>query len=167
MRGSLASRFWNGGDVNEGVYDQEMPETGTVFRIVTSKPLAAGDVFTIDASALAPVRGDVSVVQANLDQIGIVPNPYKGASSYEINLTADQVRFTGLPDQATIRVFNLAGTLVRTLALGAGNNKWDLTTDDGLPIASGMYLIHVEVPGVGEKVIKFGVVKKRVQLDLF
>jgi hypothetical protein len=29
-----------------------------------------------------------------------------------------------------------------------------------------MYLVHVEVPGVGEKVIKFGCIKKRIQLDL-
>ncbi len=159
---------WNGGDVDVGhPYNQDMPEEGTVFRIVTSKPLAKGDVFSINSQSFTPVRNDVETARNNLDQIGIVPNPYKGASAYEINLAADQVRFTNLPDQASIRVFNLAGTLVRTLQLGGANNKWDLTTQDGLPIASGMYLIHVEVPGVGEKVIKFGVIKKRIQLDLF
>ena len=43
----------------------------------------------------------------------------------------------------------------------------ELTANEqGLPVASGMYLIHVDVPNVGEKVIKFGVVKKRIQLDL-
>ena len=43
---------------------------------------------------------------------------------------------------------------------------WDLTTDSNLPISSGMYLIHFDLPDVGERVIKFGVVKKRIQLDL-
>jgi hypothetical protein len=44
---------------------------------------------------------------------------------------------------------------------------WDLQTEDGLPIASGMYIIHVDVPNIGEKVLKFGVIKKRVQLNAF
>jgi hypothetical protein len=42
-----------------------------------------------------------------------------------------------------------------------------LTTDTQLPLSSGMYLIHVDVPDVGEHVIKFGVVKKRIQLNVF
>ncbi len=29
-----------------------------------------------------------------------------------------------------------------------------------------MYLIHIELPDGEEKVIKFGVIKKRIQLDL-
>jgi hypothetical protein len=82
----------------------------------------------------------------------------------------DEVRFTNLPDVATIRVFTLNGTLLRTIVKnspGQRNLSWDLTTDTLLPLASGMYLIHVDVPDVGEHVIKFGVVKKRVQLNVF
>ena len=98
----------------------------------------------------------------------MVPNPYKGASDYELSNLNDVVRFTNMPEQATVRIFTLAGTLVKTLVKSgpAATIDWDLLTEEGLPVASGMYLIHVEVPGVGEKVIKFGVVKKRIQLDL-
>jgi hypothetical protein len=39
-----------------------------------------------------------------------------------------------------------------------------LTADDGLPLGSGMYLIHVDVPGVGEQVIKFGVLKWEIDV---
>ena len=42
-----------------------------------------------------------------------------------------------------------------------------MTTDNNLPIASGVYLIHVDVPGVGERVLKFAVIKKRIQLNTF
>ncbi|RMF56034.1 MAG: T9SS C-terminal target domain-containing protein [Bacteroidetes bacterium] len=104
-----------------------------------------------------------------LEQIGITPNPYKGASAYEVNQLNDQVRFTNMPEQATIRVFSLNGTLIRVMRKNSPDAffTWDLTTEEGLPIASGMYLIHVEVPGVGEKVIKFAAIKKRIQLNTF
>jgi hypothetical protein len=32
---------------------------------------------------------------------------------------------------------------------------WDLRNARGLPVASGMYLIHVEAKGIGETVIKW------------
>lgn len=156
---------WNGG--SEPPYNQALPEEGTIFRIVTTKPLEAGDEFTINTADFAPQRNVDSTAVASLDLVGIVPNPYKGTSAYETSVTTDVVRFTNLPDRATIRVYTLAGTLVRTMTMSTFNNEWDLKTDSGLDIASGMYLIHVDVPGVGEKVLKFGVVKKRIQLDLF
>jgi hypothetical protein len=65
----------------------------------------------------------------------------------------------------------LNGTLIKTIEktrVGEPSLTWDLTTDNNnLPIASGMYLVHVEVPGVGSKFIKFGFVKKRTQLNTF
>jgi len=37
---------------------------------------------------------------------------------------------------------------------------WDLTNSSSIPVASGTYIIHVEVPGAGEKVLKwFGVIR--------
>jgi hypothetical protein len=36
--------------------------------------------------------------------------------------------------------------------------EWDLKNAAGIPIASGVYLIHVDAPGLGERVVKwFGV----------
>lgn len=142
------------------------PSPGTVIRFVTSKPNLPGDVFALSTEGLGVVRGDQQTAQEALESIGIVPNPYKGASNYEVTVTNDVVRFTNLPDQARIRVYTLSGTLVWDQVRGAGNNEWDLKTAEGLPLASGMYLVVVEVDGVGKKIIKFGVVKKRIQLDL-
>ena len=139
---------------------------GAVMRFFTTKPLAPGDVYAIDSGEFQAQPGTDSTAVANLDQIGIVPNPYKGASSYETGARRDVVRFTNLPDEAIVRVYTLAGTLVREMELSTFNNEWDLQTDDGLNIASGLYLVHVEVPGVGEKIVKFGVVKSRVHLEL-
>ena len=161
---------WNGGSVtNPAAYNSEMPEAGTVFRINTTKPNQSGDSFTMSTDGLGARTRNDEEQKAALDNIGIVPNPYKGASSYEVTALVDQVRFTNMPNQATIRIFTLAGTLIRTLEKNSAGAMfpWDLQTADGLPIASGMYIIHIDVPNVGEKVLKFGVIKKRVQLNAF
>lgn len=160
---------WNGGAV-PGPYDADLPEEGTVFRIQTFKPNQPGDVHSFSTAGFNAAAPSAEVLKERLEDIGIVPNPYKGASAYEVSQIVDEVRFTNLPDVATIRVFTLNGTLLKTLVKNSPGNrtlKWDLTTDNLLPIASGMYLIHVDVPDVGEHVIKFGVVKKRVQLTAF
>ena len=39
--------------------------------------------------------------------------------------------------------------------------EWDLKNNKGIPIASGVYLIHIDAEGLGERVIKwFGVNRK-------
>jgi hypothetical protein len=174
--------LWNGGTIaadcptypdrftGTSPFASEMPEVGTVFRISTSKPLTPGDVFEIDSAPYAPIRGvfetaDDSTRQALLDLIGVVPNPYKGASAYERDPVNDEVRFVNLPDEVTIRIFTLAGTQVRTLEKNGPSPvlRWDLRNEYSMPVASGMYLVHVEAPGLGEKVIKLGVVRGRMR----
>ncbi len=162
---------WNGGDVGGAVadYNSVMPEIGTVFRILANKPNLDGVAFELDAGAYAPQTNNAAAARAALDLMGIVPNPYKGTSAYETNQLVDVARFVNMPENATMRVYTLAGTLVNTLVKSSPETTfdWNLRTEEGLPIASGVYLIHVDVPGVGEKVLKFGVVKKRIQLDVF
>ncbi len=159
---------WNGGEIG-GPYDQDLPEPGTSFRIVTTKPNQPGDAFAVSTVGFGAREQTQEEKVAALDNIGISPNPYKGHSAYEVSQLVDEVRFTGMPEQANISIFTINGTLIRTLTKNSASPlfTWDLQTQENLPIASGVYLIHVEVPGVGEKVIKFAVVKKRVQLNTF
>ncbi len=163
---------WNLDDVSDGTLDVDpsllMPEDGTVFRILTTKPNQPGDMFSMSTDGLGARARTEAEQRAAIDNIGITPNPYKGASAYEVSQLVDQVRFTNMPNQATIRIFTVAGTLVRTLEKNSASASfpWDLTTEEGLPIASGMYIIHVDSE-FGEKVLKFGVVKKRIQLNTF
>jgi hypothetical protein len=149
-------------------YRDEMIPVGNVVRFHTTKPNLPGDVFTVNTAGFEVKRQDVASAEEALDALAIVPNPYKGASDYELTNLADVVRFTNMPQNATIRVFTLSGTLIKTINKSGPSTSldWDLTSDEDLPIASGMYLVHIEVPNLGEKVIKFGVVKKRIQLDL-
>ena len=148
----------------------EHPGVGAVVRLYTTKPNLPGDQFVFSTDSLGAAKGNQQTAREMLDQIGIVPNPYKGASAYEVSQLTDQVRFTNMPDRATIRIYTLAGTLIRTLrkeSPGVASFPWDLNTEEGLPVASGMYLIHVDVPDVGERVLKFGVVTKEKKLNTF
>jgi hypothetical protein len=44
---------------------------------------------------------------------------------------------------------------------------WDLKNHARIPVSSGIYLIHVEVPGVGERILKWFGVMRPVDLDSF
>ncbi|MBE2185838.1 MAG: hypothetical protein IAE99_03590 [Rhodothermales bacterium] len=160
----------NGGDVTAVPFApaQAAPPTGAVFRIVTNKPFQPGEALSINTSTYSPTRNNADLAKAALDDIGIVPNPYRGRSDYDVSAFQSEVRFVNIPAGSLVRVYTLSGHLIKTLNVGAQDFiPWDLRTDSGLPVASGLYLVHVDVPGVGEKVIKFGVVQHRIQLNTF
>jgi hypothetical protein len=135
--------------------------------MISTKPNVPGTIHQISTSALAATVG--TDPDGAIAKIGIVPNPYRGSSWYETTNVEDEVRFTNLPTQATIRVFTIDGTLVRTLFKNSPNPSlpWDMANDSGLRLASGIYLIHVELADGREKVLKFAMVRDKVQLSAF
>jgi hypothetical protein len=105
----------------------------------------------------------------DIDKIMAVPNPYFGTDEYEQNQFGRIIRFTNLPAQCKIRVFNLQGSLIRTLDKDNPNttSDWDLLNENGLPIASGMYIVYLDMPGIGTKVLKVAVIMAQERLDNF
>jgi hypothetical protein len=105
----------------------------------------------------------------NLDEINVFPNPYYGTHSGERTVVDKWVEFTHLPPTCTIRVFNLAGILIRTLERDGVTDrtweKWDLENESELPVASGIYIYHIEIPGVGEKIGKMALFLPEERLD--
>jgi len=95
--------------------------------------------------------------QALLDRMHVVPNPYYANSSNEANRIDARVRIIGLPKRATISVYSLDGSLIRKLDKDSDVSyiDWDIRNAKGLPIASGMYLVHVNAEGIGEKIIRW------------
>jgi hypothetical protein len=155
-------------------FDGTTPPTGTVVRLKTVKPLFTGeDAFEFSTVGLEFVENDPASLERALDMIGAVPNPYLGGSAYETGNLDRVIRFVNLPEGATIRIYSIAGTLVREFRAfdprsGQRNSlDWDLQTQNNLPVASGMYLAHVEVPGVGERVLRLGIVNRRNQVNTF
>src|SRR5690606_27016268 len=92
-----------------------------------------------------------------LDRIKIVPNPYYAYSSYEQSANKYEVRFTNVVPGTVVTVYTPNGLLVRRLIKANSNETfiaWNLQNDNDIPIASGMYIIHVNAPGLGEKSLK-------------
>ena len=165
--------FWDGGDVSTAAgpedYVMSEPEIGTVFRIATTKPHLPGDVFRIATAGMGRTAGDAGILEASIDDIGIVPNPYRGRSAYETGNEDRRARFTNMPQTAMISIYTVRGTLIRTLYKDGPSTSldWNLTTESNSPVGSGMYFIHIDVPGVGEKVMKFGVINRETNINVF
>lgn len=158
---------WNVGAVatGPGSYARQMPETGTVFRIITTKPNSSDDSFTITAP---PVTASPELAEADAERVNVFPNPYIGYNPQEANKYERFVTFTHLPANATMRVFNLAGVLVRTLKKEGGGQffQWNLQNEDGFPVAAGMYIVYIDMPDVGKtKILKLGVIPEQQFID--
>jgi hypothetical protein len=114
-------------------------------------------LYSFNTADLAHEDFNLDSAQSALDRINIVPNPYYAYSEYEERRLETRVRLINLPETCTIRIYNTGGTLVRTFKKDSEITylDWDLNNHQLVPIASGMYIIHVDVPGIGEKVIKW------------
>jgi hypothetical protein len=102
--------------------------------------------------------------------VNVYPNPYMGFNRAELNRFDRFVTFTHLPQQATIRIFSLAGVLVRTIMKDDDSQfiRWNLQNEDGLPAASGIYLAHVDMPSLGKtKILKLAIIQEQQFLDRF
>ncbi|MFQ5582959.1 MAG: T9SS type A sorting domain-containing protein [Calditrichia bacterium] len=107
--------------------------------------------------------------KSQLDRVKVVPNPYWAYSAYETSYDTPVLKFTHLPNEVNIRIFDLAGQLVKTLRKNDESNElsWNLRNEASLRIASGMYIAHIEAPGIGEKVLKFAVIQREERLDRY
>ncbi len=151
---------WNMGAVatGPGSYTMTMPEVGTVFRIVTTKPNGAGDVFTVTVPA---AQQSPEIAQADADRVNVFPNPFIGSVDPNVAARAQSVTFTHLPQRAILRIYTLAGTLVRSVDKNDTSPiwTWDLKNDYGGVIAPGMYIVYVDMPEVGvTKTLKLGII---------
>ncbi len=83
--------------------------------------------------------------QANLQQVIVVPNPYRGHERWD-QPGIGRVQFQNLPALVTIRIYTVAGDLVRVLDkvdTTVGNMDWDLKNDNHTDVASGIYIFKV------------------------
>ncbi len=140
-----------------------VPQPGDVYRLVNQIPFSDQDGFhfsTFQGKKLT------SVSESVLKQIKVVPNPYVVSSMLEpqpyLRGRGERfIRFINLPTSCTIRIYTMNGDLVQTLEHYGENNgseKWDLRSRDNLEVAYGLYIFHVEAPGIGEYIGKFAII---------
>jgi len=104
-----------------------------------------------------------------LANVNVVPNPYYAYSAYETSQFTSVIKITNLPARATVSIYTLDGTFVRQYQrdetgrrLGTPNAPittgqvfpdldWDMRNFREVPVASGVYLIHISAPDYGEE----------------
>jgi hypothetical protein len=167
--------MWWGLVNRRGGTDFPAPSGVDQFLILANHPNTPADVFAFNTSAYIATQ-DAALAKQDVSQINVFPNPYYGVNSEEINKYQRFVTFTHLPQRAKIRIFNLAGVLVRTInhdpqgATPGGTQfeRWDLSNESGLPVGSGLYIAHIDMPDLGAtKILKIAVVQEQQVLDRF
>jgi len=130
--------------------------------MITNKPNTTADKFTFGTSDAAPTS-----MAYSCNDIGVWPNPYFGYNPEERNVVDNQIRFNGLSTNATIRIYDLAGNLVRKLAHSSGSDEvWDVKNNFNITVASGMYIATVKANGC-EKLLKIAIVAPEQRIDVY
>jgi hypothetical protein len=139
------------------------------FLIMANHVFGPNDVF--EFTTVPPAEADGQAVENAVSNVYPVPNPYYNLTSLELDQFRRQIKFVNLPPAlTTIRIFNLAGDCVRVLTKdnpGSAELVWDVLTETGLPVASGMYIYHVEAEGIGTKIGKLAVFTEVEQLNTY
>ncbi len=136
------------------------------FEIVPNYVNGSADVFSFTAPT---VSSNVSLAKADVQKVNVFPNPYYGFQYRETNALNKIVTFNHLPTQATLRIYNLAGVLVRTINKNDQSQfaTWDLRNQSFLPVASGIYIIYVDMGQLGTKILKLALVQQEQVLPTY
>lgn len=126
-------------------------------------------LYTFNTDDIVADENSKAAKKSALDLIGVVPNPYYAHSQYEGSRLDNRIKFINLPKKTTIKIFTFSGTLVRTIKKDDEQTfvEWDLKNQANVPIASGMYIVHVDAEGVGTKVLKWFGIMRQIDLDTF
>ena len=144
------------------------PKSDDIFRVKFSRPFWKDDYLTFTINSYDDI--DADSLAKTMDNIRVVPNPYVATNVMETavsNQFLNQRRslmFTNVPAQALIKIFTISGILVDEISINNSPEKgivhWDMLTREGLEIAAGMYLFHIEALATGDqKIGKFAVIK--------
>jgi len=148
--------------------DDATPPWGNMVYFRMNKPNTPNDIFSFTAPP-APVILE-ELLKADLEKINVVPNPYYAFHSQEHSVDEHWVQFTYLPERCTIWIFDLAGNVVRKLEKNDASTpflRWDLTSQWDYPLASGVYVYLVEVPGIGVRHGKLAIFRSQEYLPVY
>ena len=171
---------------------QNLIPTETTIKLRVAKPYRkyvingvnnGYNMYSFSTGDLAPNTSVDSLAKSALDLIRAVPNPYYAFSEYEQSQLDNRIKITNLPNKCTVSIYSMDGVLIRRfnrevnvdVSRGAEISEtnydtsidWDLRNHKNVPVASGLYIIHIEAPGIGEKVVKWFGVMRPIDLDTF
>ncbi|MCF8259845.1 MAG: hypothetical protein K9J12_03665 [Melioribacteraceae bacterium] len=142
------------------------PQAGDSLNIILNKPFLSSDVYRFQFKNSKIIKDNA---ETELDDIRVVPNPYVAAEIWEPRNTYTsgrgprEIHFINLPNSCTIRIYNVNGVLIDTIIHDGINENgtaiWDVLSSENFEIAYGLYIYHVDAPGIGEKSGTFAIIK--------
>ncbi len=110
----------------------------------SAKPLSEKDIYRITTPK---VVYDEKLALDDIEKINVFPNPYYGGNRNEFNKYDRHITFSHLPQRAVIRIFNLAGHLVRKLEKDSPDQfiRWNMLTESNYQVPSGLYIVYIEL----------------------
>jgi len=163
--------------------DARNPMAGDTLQLYLRKPFLSRDTYNF---VMKKENESKKEAKSQLDEIRVVPNPYVAAETWEPFNTFSsgrgprEIHFINLPRKCTIRIFNVNGDLIDKIehdgaaantaeysnfpsendgGFNNGTAIWDMLSSDNLEISYGIYLFHVQAPGIGEKTGTFAIIK--------
>jgi len=146
------------------VDDPIYPGDGDVFFLFSEKPFEVGDKYAFSTKA---VSFDNQTARNALDDVIVVPNPYVAFSAAEIAGVRTgarddrRIEFRNLPQRCTIRIYTVVGELVDTIEKDDNRDfaVWDLLTFESQETSYGVYIYHIDAPGIGTKIGRLALIK--------
>ncbi|MDW8436495.1 MAG: hypothetical protein RMM16_00480 [Chloroherpetonaceae bacterium] len=175
--------------VSVGYSPRYRPQPGDTLFIRFRKPILGGDAFGMSVKPPTEDENRVKDALANVKVFPnpyIVANAAEGDLPAGARGRGDRkIFFKNVPLNSTIRIYTIRGELIRTLkadspagtsssgqewntkdrgeagtfAYPTSQVEWNLKTSENLDIAYGVYLYHIDAPGIGTKTGKFAVIK--------
>ena len=147
------------------------PYSGWVWQFMEGSLFSIGDVVRLHF--INPIDPEVDVFQWStsnlgtsydedaLDQIQVFPNPYFGYHTDQTTASGPYVTFSNLPEgECAIRVYSLGGHLVKRIDHDSGSyENWNLLNEHNHRVASGIYIVHIEVPDLGNRILKLAILQ--------
>ena len=160
-----------GGSIESGYIPVAEQTTLTVPWLV---PLQSGDEVLVDVQRAITAAEAATTGPVSLENVHVVPNPYLYGSAFERATDARVLKFTNLPQEGTIRIFDVAGRFIQELIYGpedlqgitaycgagdcGGDLNWDMQTRERTNLGAGLYIFVLESGGQ-KKMGKFVVIR--------
>jgi len=151
------------------VFYESHHNVGDVVRINYDNPIQIGQD-TYQFTTPVATAYSIDKAKADVEKINVFPNPYYGTHYREVTREGKYVTFSHLPTKATIRIFDLAGVLVRTIEKDDPSQfvRWNLQNNNNYPVASGIYVAYIDMPELGAtKILKIAVIQEEQILRIY
>jgi hypothetical protein len=115
----------------------------------SDQPNGGAATYTVKLGAASAVSEDEEAMIPQTLELRNHPNPFNPNTTITFSLPKS--------GKATLRIYNTAGQLVRTLisdtlTSGTHQMRWEATNDDGSRVSSGVYLCRLEFGGLVSQV---------------